>query len=239
MGTRAARPARLRRPSQPRPRTSRTHGSRSSSGRAARSVLGPGRAPRGRCADDLADARLGSCDERGPARVAVLAREHQLRAGEDRLAAVEPRERVGIALARGLDELLRLLAKLLQVHHDLLRRGPVSASSGGRRDRVDACRCDEVGSALPADRMRPRTRIAIVSLSWIDRVRFRRSPPRRRRTRRHPAHAARRHPDAGVHARRYAGDGEGDDPDELRDEPLDARSSSATRITCTCARARR
>jgi hypothetical protein len=94
-------------------------------------------------------------DERRPARIAVLAREHELRAGEDRLAAAEPLKGRRIAGARGPHELLCLLAELLQVHVDLPPSGP-RPRLGRRRDRLVELRFVEVGSALPADRMRPR-----------------------------------------------------------------------------------
>ena len=50
----------------------------------------------------------------------MLAREHELRACELHGQVAETCERVGIPRARGPDELLGLLPKLLEVHPDLL-----------------------------------------------------------------------------------------------------------------------
>ena len=114
--------------------------------------------PSGRRGDgERLGARLERRDERRPARVPGLPREDELRVGEDRLAPAEPLERVRVSPTRRLDELLRLLAKLLEIHDR-----PPSVEPGVRvvgrekRSAVSATSSDEVGSALPADRMRPR-----------------------------------------------------------------------------------
>ena len=68
------------------------------------------RAPAIRCRDDeRVGVRLHRGHKRGPARVTVLSRDHELSAREDRLAAAEPSERVRITGARSLDQLLGLL----------------------------------------------------------------------------------------------------------------------------------
>lgn len=79
--------------------------------------------------------RLGRGDERGPARIAVLAREHELGAGEDRLAPAQSLEGRRVARARSAGELLGLLAELLQVHVDLPPESPCPRL-GRRRDRM-------------------------------------------------------------------------------------------------------
>src|SRR5437588_637569 len=96
--------------------------------------------------------------DRGPAGVALVARQHELRARKTRRQAAQARNRRRVPCTRGAGEFLRLLAKLFEVHHDLLPHGPMSAASGGKK--ITWCYRvvpDEVGSALSADRMRPRS----------------------------------------------------------------------------------
>ena len=86
-------------------------------------------------------------DERRPAGEALLAREHGLGARELHRQVADPRERLRIACPRCSGELLRLLAKLFQVHVDLLPLRPVSAA-GGERDRF-------VAAVLPGGGLSP------------------------------------------------------------------------------------
>ena len=146
-------------PSQPRPSTRPAHGSRSISGRASSMRSARVRWFSVAADDERIGVRLGRGDERRPAGVAVLPRKDELRAGQDRLASAQSFERFGIAGTRGADELLRLLAELLQVHVDLPPTGPCPRL-GRRRDRLVKRSFEEVGSALPADRVRPRARRA-------------------------------------------------------------------------------
>src|SRR4029079_2840220 len=79
--------------------------------------------------------------------------------GEERTVACrrvgpDPRERLLVVGARGANELLRLLSKLLEVHLDLLPSGP-SPRRAGKRSVLHAKVLLELCSALPADRMRP------------------------------------------------------------------------------------
>jgi len=88
----------------------------------------------------------------------VLAGEHELRARKLRRQVAETRIRRWIPCPRSTRELLGLLAKLLEIHHDLLPREPAVRGVGQEEDRlVLQVVPDEVGSALPADRMRPRS----------------------------------------------------------------------------------
>src|SRR5439155_25656835 len=80
--------------------------------------------------DEPLGVRLQRVHERGPARVPVLAGEHELRAREDRPQVAEAAERRLVSRARGAEELLRLLAELLQVHVDLLPSSPCPRSGG-------------------------------------------------------------------------------------------------------------
>jgi hypothetical protein len=97
-------------------------------------------------------------DERRPARVAVLAREHELRARELHRQVAESRDCPRIALARSTDELLGLLLQLLDVHADLLPRGPRPRSGGKKIGSVlrSALRwaqpCPRTGCALTRSR---------------------------------------------------------------------------------------
>jgi hypothetical protein len=78
-------------------------------------------APRRRGGENECGRRRLHCrDERRPAAVAVVAREHRLRTGELWRQVTEARERLRIARARRARELLGLLAELLEVHVDLL-----------------------------------------------------------------------------------------------------------------------
>ena len=103
-------------------------------------------------------ARLDGGNECAPARVTVLTCDGKLGARENRLAAAQPRERLRIAGSRTLEELLRLLPELLDVHDDLPPERPdVRGSGPEKRSCFDFERhLDEVGTALPADRLRPR-----------------------------------------------------------------------------------
>ena len=98
------------------------------------------------------------CDERRPARVAVLARDHELGPCQDSLTPAEPLECFGVARLRRAKKFLRLLAQLLHVHHDLLRRGPCPRRRAGVEIAIVVSRGIEVGTALSADRLRPRAR---------------------------------------------------------------------------------
>ena len=162
---RGAEPNRAGRPRRSRRRASLGRGrgaptgSASSAGRAPRSASACARRPLGRRENERLDACFRGRDQRRPARIAVLAGEHELGPSEDRLSSAEPRERRSVARAGGADELLRLLAQLLEIelHHDLPPSEPVVRVTGREtRSRVSSCRANEVGSALPADRMRPR-----------------------------------------------------------------------------------
>src|SRR5205085_1225470 len=94
-----------------------------------------------------------------PLAIAVIdrpIRQHELLARKTRRQAAQARNRGRVPCTRGAGEFLRLLAKLFEVHHDLLPHGPMSAASGGKK--ITWCYRvvpDEVGSALSADRMRP------------------------------------------------------------------------------------
>ena len=87
--------------------------------------------------DECVGIGLQRSDERG--RVAVLACQDELRAGQDRLAPSEASERLLVTGSRGPRELLGPFPKLLEIHDDLPPSSPTSALPGGRRDRfVDA-----------------------------------------------------------------------------------------------------
>ena len=73
-------------------------------------------------------------DERRPARVALLAREHGLGARELDRQVAESGNGADVACPRRLDQVLCLLAKLLEVHLDLLPLRPVSAAGGKKID---------------------------------------------------------------------------------------------------------
>src|SRR5581483_8534769 len=97
--------------------------------------------------------------ERGPARVAVLARDHELCACKLRRQVTEACGGCRIARARGAHELLGLLAKLFDVHDDLLPRGPEVRGVGREEDRFGTARsfltrwaqpCPRTGCALAA-----------------------------------------------------------------------------------------
>ena len=90
-------------------------------------------------------------------RVAQL--EALVRAIAERL--IRASECFGLVGTEPAQQLLGVLAVVLEFHDVLLRLHPASASSGGERERqldvTDAAR-DEVGASLPADRLRPRAR---------------------------------------------------------------------------------
>ena len=67
----------------------------------------------------------------------------------------EPRDGLRLPRARGTSELLGLLAKLFEIHHDLLPYEPAVRSVGREEDRLVLPGVpDEVGSALPAEWLR-------------------------------------------------------------------------------------
>jgi hypothetical protein len=99
-------------------------------------------------------------DEPGPARVAVLACEHGLCAREARRQVAEPRDGSRFARARGTRELLGLLAKVFEIHHDLLPRAPGPRRRAGRRSDV-CCRLLPTRWAQPC----PRTGCALAARS--------------------------------------------------------------------------
>src|SRR5205085_7434745 len=96
-------------------------------------------------------------DERRPAFVAVLAREDELCACQPQRQVAEPRQRVDIAAARRADELLCLLAKLLEVHADLLREAG-SAAAGKRKHEASGCCARRWAQPFPRTRARPPAR---------------------------------------------------------------------------------
>ena len=103
-------------------------------------------------------------DQLGPARVAELGRDGVLRIRElQRIpAAHQSRQRGGVTGSGLGEQVLRLLAGLLEVGtrngdgHDLLLSNP--GPQHGQERSAGHCDFVEVGSALPADRVRPRAR---------------------------------------------------------------------------------
>src|SRR5437764_15428256 len=73
--------------------------------------------------------------ERGPAGVTLLACEHELRTRQARRQVSETRHGGWIPGARSTRELLGLLAKLFEIHHDLLPREPAVRGVGREEDR--------------------------------------------------------------------------------------------------------
>jgi hypothetical protein len=119
--------------------------------------LGAGALPTGRGEHERLGVGLRRSDERGPAGIPLLPGEDELGVGEGRLTSLQAGERVLVAGARGADELLGLLAKLLEIHCDLPPSRPAVRGLGPEKRSVSVVRpCDEVGTALPADRVRPR-----------------------------------------------------------------------------------
>ena len=143
-------------PSQPRPRTSPPTGS-------PRAPAAPRASPRPlrAAATWRHDERVGpasaAATSAGQLAIAVLGGDDELGAGEDRLAPAEPLERIRLAGARGADELLGLLPKLIEIHDDLPPRGPCPRRRAEKRSAVVRSG-GRGGSALPADRVRPRAR---------------------------------------------------------------------------------
>ena len=172
-GTSSGPPAAFGSPSQPRPRTDSHPAVVLELGVQRERPLRMAAASRHRGPDELVRTRRG-CDERRPARVAVLACDHELGPRQDLLTTAEPLECFGVARLCRTEKFLRLLAQLLQVHHDLLRRGPCPRRRAGVEIAIVVRRGIEVGTALSADRLRPRARGRVLSTlaGW------RRSPSR-------------------------------------------------------------
>ena len=74
--------------------------------------------------------------ELGPAGVALLACEHELRAREARRQVAEASDGCRLSRACGTGELFGLLAKLFEIHYDLLPCGPAVRCVGREEDRL-------------------------------------------------------------------------------------------------------
>jgi hypothetical protein len=84
----------------------------------------------------------------------MLTCHHQLRAGQTDWQIPEPIQRLRIPGACCADELLGLLAELLEIHIDLLPKELVSAASR-KKTETDYSTTVKAGTALRADRRRP------------------------------------------------------------------------------------
>ena len=154
---------------EPRPRVALDLGTR------GQKRFGAGPPSVGRGKDEGLGVRLDRHDQRGPARVPVLACQSELGVREgDALPhrRVRPNsgERLLVSRPRGARELLRLLAQLLEIHGNLLPFDPASACSGGK----ETLCCYDRGSrwALPC----PRTGGALARTRTIAPQRAERPP---------------------------------------------------------------